>query len=109
MKDDSRLDWVLNPNRSPYIFNSIKVKEIVVREYFLKHTKEKPNCSKEDFLWSLLQFLIIETSKTSNNLEEMYQQHSSIYFLMAVFRRTYEDVKANDLMQLSLDSNLRSI
>jgi len=108
MKEDSRLEWVLNPNRPPYVLNTIRVDESIVRKYFTNYIKKKPNSSKEDFLWALLQFLLIKTSKTAKDEYEMYKNHSYIYFNMARFRMDYENEKDHRLFQLGINNQIKS-
>ena len=103
-KEDSRLEWVLSNN----VLSSIEIDDTKIREYFSKFIKKKPNSSKEDFLWSLLQFLLIETTKTSKDACEMYKNHSYIYFNMARFRMDYENEKDHRLFQLAHNNQIKS-
>jgi len=106
--DESTLKWAFKKHLQPYVLSFFKVDESFVKSYYNSYIKEQPNGDKYNFLWALYQHLIIETSKLDLTIYELNHAHSMIYFHMATFRRTYEDVLANDIFQLALDCSVNS-
>lgn len=105
MKDKFSLEWILD--KYSWFFESIKIPDRLVQDKYSDYFKSQPNGNGKDFLWSLFQFLIIETSETSNNMQEIYRIHERIYYEMASFRRKHEKIRANEILRLGFDSYLQ--
>lgn len=107
MKNKFSLEWILD--EYSYFFNMINIPISLVREKYIEFSEKQTNNNGKDFLWSLFQFLIIETSNNSKDEHEMYSRHEQIYYKMTSFRRKYENSKSNDILQLGFDSYLNSL
>ena len=90
MKNKFSLEWILDEYSS--FFNSIKIPEDLIREKFIEFFEKQPKSNGKDFLWSLFQFIIIETSDNSKDVREMHSSHEQIQYQMARFRRIYEKI-----------------
>jgi hypothetical protein len=102
--DDLTIDFVVKK----YItfFSKYGLTESKIRNGYNVWAKNGATLVK-DYVWSLFQSLLLETAKQSNKEVELYRSQRDIYFEMLYFRRRYEKVKANELLQLFFDADLK--
>ena len=61
----------------------------------------------KDYVWNLFQRLLHETAKNAKSECELFAEHRDIYMYMVIFRRRHDKVKANDLLQIVFDLDIK--
>lgn len=82
------------------------ITELGIRNSYFKESASGATNVK-DFVWNLFQTLLADTAKQSKTESELYSYHRDIYFQMLLFRRKHDKAKANDLLQLFFDAEIK--
>lgn len=97
------------PVNFAYFFKDYGLTTNDIKEDYKKFSVESPGSSSNDFIWQLFQGLIVEVSKTSKDLSEMYRKQERVYYEMASFVREYEGSNGNLYKQLGFACQLHSL
>lgn len=62
----------------------------------------------KDFVWYLFQSILEDVGRSSSSLRELHSKQRDIYYQMLFFRRKFGKAKANEILQLFLESDIES-
>ena len=62
----------------------------------------------KDFVWYLFQSILENVGRSSSSLTELHSKQKEIYSQMLFFRRKFYKAKANEILQLFLESDIES-
>lgn len=103
-KKELTIDSVVK-NYLPF-FSRIGMTENQIRNSY-KAWSESGITFINDYVWHLFQTLLSASANQSKTTVELYNYQKDIYLEMLFFRRKYEKDKANKILQLFLDANIK--
>jgi hypothetical protein len=99
------LEWVVKYYLDFLMKFGIDEKELTKRYYEFHSAKIQLN--NKDFIWYIFQNLLLENSNIIKSETEFYRNLRDIYFQMVYFRRKHEKTKANEILQLAFEAELK--
>ena len=100
------LDWLIK-KYMPF-FQQFGMEEKNIRSHYLKWSENRPALVK-DYLWFIFQQLLFESAKQSHSESDLYKNQVIIYSEMLDFRRRIEKAKANEILQLRFEAEIRQV
>lgn len=103
VKKKKTIEWLMS--KYSWFFDDFKLNEIEILDRFTQY-KDKQSDSVEDFFWSILNYLLIESAKNAQEVVEYYNKSEKIYLVMVHFRRDYEKQPSNKLHKLWVENRM---